>query len=256
MRTGVMVALGSAALFGISTPLAKMLVGSVSPLVLAGLLYAGSGLGLMLVLLGRRLFDAHASFARPQRADWLWLAAAIFFGGVAGPVALMYGLVASAASTASLLLNLEALFTALLAWFLFRENFDRRVMLGMLGCGRGRRAGVDTRRNESCLLWFAVDRHRMPLLGHRQQPDAQGGGRRRGDHCRLEGNRCWRGQSRSCLAIRSNAALAGVLGAAMTVGFLGYGVSLVLFVMRFATLEAREPERISRSLRSLAPRLR
>ena len=79
-----------------------MLVGSVAPLMLAGLLYAGSGSGLMLLLLGRRLFDAHASFARPQRADWLWLAAAIFFGGVAGPVALMYGLVTSAASTASL----------------------------------------------------------------------------------------------------------------------------------------------------------
>ena len=68
MRTGVTVALGSAALFRISTPLAKMLVGSVSPLMLAGLLYAGSGLGLMLVLLGRRLFiRTHRSHARNAR---------------------------------------------------------------------------------------------------------------------------------------------------------------------------------------------
>jgi drug/metabolite transporter (DMT)-like permease len=140
-----MVALGSAALFGLSTPLAKILVGTVSPLLLAGLLYAGSGLGLSLVLVGRRLWTPReSSISLPRRGEWLWLAGAIFFGGVAGPAALMYGLVSSAASTASLLLNLEAVFTALLAWFLFRENFDRRIMLGMFTIvGGGRATGVD-----------------------------------------------------------------------------------------------------------------
>ena len=134
-----MVALGSAALFGLSTPLAKILVGTVSPLLLAGLLYAGSGLGLSLVLVGRRLWTPReSSISLPRRGEWLWLAGAIFFGGVAGPAALMYGLVSSAASTASLLLNLEAVFTALLAWFLFRENFDRRIMLGMFTIVGGR----------------------------------------------------------------------------------------------------------------------
>ncbi len=232
MRTGVMVALGSAALFGISTPLAKMLVGSVSPLVLAGLLYAGSGLGLMLVLLGRRLFDAHASFARPQRADWLWLAAAIFFGGVAGPVALMYGLVTSAASTASLLLNLEALFTALLAWFLFRENFDRRVMLGMLALAAGGVLLVWTPGETShasfglllivtaCLCW-AIDNNLTRKVAA-------------GDAVIIAGLKgIVAGVVNLGLALLFGQTLpsAGVLGAAMTVGFLGYGVSLVLFVI-------------------------
>jgi len=127
-----MVALGSAALFGISTPLAKILTGTVSPLLLAGLLYAGSGLGLSLLLAARRWPTLReSSFSLPRGGDWIWLSGAIVLGGVVGPVALMYGLVTSAASTASLLLNLEAAFTALLAWFLFHENFDRRVIAGM-----------------------------------------------------------------------------------------------------------------------------
>ena len=138
MKKGVMVALGSAVLFGMSTPLAKTLVGSVPPLILAGLLYAGSGLGLALILTGRHLWRLRESFiSLPRRREWLWLVGAISLGGVAGPVALMYGLVTSAASTASLLLNLEAVLTALLAWFLFRENFDRRIMLGMFAIVAG-----------------------------------------------------------------------------------------------------------------------
>ena len=132
VQKGVVVALGSAALFGISTPLAKILTGTVSPLLLAGLLYAGSGLGLSLLLAARRWSTLReSSFSLPRGGDWIWLSGAIVLGGVVGPVALMYGLVTSAASTASLLLNLEAAFTALLAWFLFHENFDRRVIAGM-----------------------------------------------------------------------------------------------------------------------------
>ena len=90
------------------------------------------------MLAGRRLWRLReSSIALPARGEWLWLAAAIFFGGIAGPVALMYGLVTTAASTASLLLNLEAVLTALLAWFLFRENFDRRIALGMFAIVAG-----------------------------------------------------------------------------------------------------------------------
>lgn len=133
MNFGVSVALASAILFGMSTPFAKVLVGSVSPLFLAGLLYAGSGLGLLVVLMVRYLHaPAERRLVMPERAEWPWLMAAIFFGGVAGPVALMYGLVTTAATTASLLLNLEGVLTALLAWFVFRENFDRRILIGML----------------------------------------------------------------------------------------------------------------------------
>ena len=123
---GVMAALGAALLFGGGTPFAKGLLSSVSPWLLAGLLYLGSGLGLSLYRLLRR-----APAVRLAPGEWLWFAGAIIAGGVIGPVLLMFGLTGMPASGASLLLNAEAVFTALLAWFAFRESFDRRIALGM-----------------------------------------------------------------------------------------------------------------------------
>src|SRR6266571_4083474 len=92
-RAAVLYAVISAALFGISTPAAKVLVGAIHPAVLAGLLYCG--------------------------------------GGVVGPLLLMFGLARTDAAAASLLLTLEGAATALMAWFVFHENFDRRIALGM-----------------------------------------------------------------------------------------------------------------------------
>jgi len=129
-RRGVPFALGAAVLFGLSTPLAKGLLHALPPQMLAGLLYVGSGVGLGLYWLVHRNRGGRAE-APLRRSDLPWLAAAILAGGVAGPLFLMFGLVRTAASGASLLLNLEGVFTALLAWFAFRENFDRRVALGM-----------------------------------------------------------------------------------------------------------------------------
>lgn len=106
-----------------STPFAKLLLGAIDSWLLAALLYLGSGVGLGIVFLIRKLrgFDA-ASDQRLDRAGWLSLAGAIFSGGVVGPVLLMIGLNRTSASTASLLLNLEGGMTALLAWFLFKET--------------------------------------------------------------------------------------------------------------------------------------
>jgi drug/metabolite transporter (DMT)-like permease len=129
---GVLAALGAAALFGAGTPLAKLLLGSVDPWLLAGLLYLGSGAGLTLT----RLFRCAPS-VRPTAREWGWLAGAIVTGGIVGPVLLMFGLSAMPASGASLLLNAEGVFTALLAWFVFRENFDRRIALGMAAIAAG-----------------------------------------------------------------------------------------------------------------------
>ena len=132
MTRGVMYGLTAAALFGASTPFAKTILNDVHPIVLAGLLYAGSGLGLIAVHTVRVAFGQKATaIALPSHRDWGWLAVAIVVGGILGPVLLMFGLAATAASTTSLLLNLESAFTALLAWFLFRENFDRRIAAGM-----------------------------------------------------------------------------------------------------------------------------
>jgi len=126
-RRAIAYALISAALFGASTPLAKLLVGGIAPLALAGLLYLASGVGLGLWMLVRT-----KAVGRVARADWPWLTGAIAAGGIAGPALLMYGLQRTQASSASLLLNLEAVFTAALAWIAFRENVDRRVFVGML----------------------------------------------------------------------------------------------------------------------------
>jgi drug/metabolite transporter (DMT)-like permease len=125
-QTGVPAALGAALLFGAGTPLAKWLLDAVSPWLLAGLLYLGSGVGLTLY---RRLSGAPA--VRLPRNELSWFAGAILAGGIVGPVLLMIGLTGMPASGASLLLNAEGVFTALLAWFVFKENFDRRIALGM-----------------------------------------------------------------------------------------------------------------------------
>jgi len=124
---GVPAALAAALLFGAGTPLAKLLLGPVSPWMLAGILYLGSGLGLAVVRLGARRRTTGIA-----RNEWPWLAAAIALGGVAGPLLLMWGLARMPAAPASLLLNAEGVLTALVAWLAFRESFDRRIAFGML----------------------------------------------------------------------------------------------------------------------------
>lgn len=124
---GILAALGAAILFGTGIPLSKLLLNSINAWLLAGLLYLGSGVGLTLV----RLFS-RAPAVRLSWKETRWFASAVAAGGVIAPVLLMLGLISMPASGASLLLNAEGLFTALLAWFAFRENLDRRIVLGML----------------------------------------------------------------------------------------------------------------------------
>jgi drug/metabolite transporter (DMT)-like permease len=133
-RRAILYALASAALFGASTPVAKVLLGAIHPAVLAGLLYCGAGVGIaFLRRLAPAVLPASDALQVPlNQKDFAWLAGAIAAGGVAGPLLLMFGLARTEAATASLLLTLEGAATALLAWFVFRENFDRRIALGML----------------------------------------------------------------------------------------------------------------------------
>jgi drug/metabolite transporter (DMT)-like permease len=126
LGTGVSAALGAAFLFGSGTPVAKMLLASVGPWMLAGLFYLGSGVGLTLYRLA-----VGAPSRKLAQGEALWLGGAILAGGVLGPLLLMFGLSAMSASGASLLLNAEGVFTALLAWVVFKENVDFRIALGM-----------------------------------------------------------------------------------------------------------------------------
>lgn len=130
---GILAALGAALLFGANTPLAKILLADFSPWLLAGLFYLGSGLELATYRLAKRL----PVRIRLANGEWLWLIAAVVAGGGVAPVLLMSGLMHLPASSASLLLNAEGVFTALLAWFVFRENFDARIALGMVAIVAG-----------------------------------------------------------------------------------------------------------------------
>jgi drug/metabolite transporter (DMT)-like permease len=226
-QPGVLTALGAAFLFGGGTPLAKWLLSGLSPWLLAGLLYLGSGAGLGLY---RCVRSTPAGKLPP--GEWPWLAGAIFAGGVVGPVLLMFGLTGMAASGASLLLNTEGVFTALLAWFVFRENFDRRIALGMVailagtvvlswpGQARFSSAWPALAIVGACLAW-GIDNN---LTRRVSLSDAT-----------------WIAALKGLAAGGVNLTLAFLLGAkwpplpnvagALLVGWLAYGVSLALFVV-------------------------
>ena len=231
-RRAIAYALLSAALFGASTPVAKVLLGATSPWLLAGLLYLGSGFGLLVMRIATRA--APARLASNERG---WLAGAIVAGGVVAPVLLMYGLVRMPASGASLLLNAEGLFTALIAWFAFRENFDRRIAAGMLAIVAG--ATLLSWPGEAsfssawpalailaaCLAW-GLDNNltRRVSLSDATFIAMAKGLAAGGVNVALA---CMAGST-----LPPAAPLAGALG----IGFLGYGVSLTLFVLALRDL--------------------
>lgn len=124
-----LLALASAALFGASAPAIKPIAGGLNPFLIAGLLYLGSFLGL---IAARAIRGNAAAEARLRRSDLAPLAGAILAGGVVAPVLLVWGLSALAASAASLLLAAEAVLTVLLAALLFREPVAARIWIAAL----------------------------------------------------------------------------------------------------------------------------
>ncbi len=226
-NVGVRAALVSALLFGAGAPAAKLLLGNTGPWLLAGLLYLGSGVGLGLFRLARRTPRVH-----PIRADLPALAGAITAGGIIGPVLLLLGLSHLPASGASLLLNAEGVFTVLIAWFVFKENFDRRVAAGMIAIVAGAvvisvPAGIDFGSMwpslailGACLAW-GIDNNLTRTIA---LTDAT-----------------WLAATKGLVAGTVNLALAFAVGAtlpppaniaaALLVGFFAYGVSLVLYII-------------------------
>jgi drug/metabolite transporter (DMT)-like permease len=154
MKPGILLALVSAALFGVSTPLAKMMLGSVDPWLIAGLLYLGAGIGLAAVHLSRGVLRIPAVEAPLRRSDVPWLAGVIGAGGILGPLFLMFGLARTDASATSLLLNLEGLATMAIAWLVFHENVDRRLLVGALAILSG--AALLSWEGSAPLSWGAV----------------------------------------------------------------------------------------------------
>jgi drug/metabolite transporter (DMT)-like permease len=133
-----LLALGGAFLFGASTPAAKVLSAhELTPQLLAGLLYMGSGLGLAIINIFLLLTTRTSRAKLVTRAHLPSLAGVILCGGIIAPVMLMIGLRATSGGAASLLLNLEEVLTAALAWFAFKEHFDKRIFLGMVAIVAG-----------------------------------------------------------------------------------------------------------------------
>jgi Permeases of the drug/metabolite transporter (DMT) superfamily len=223
---GIPAALTAAVLFGAATPLAKLLLGPLDPWLLAGVLYLGSGIGLAIVRVASR-----APRTRLQRRDIPWLAAAIAFGGGIGPVLLMWGLAHADASSASLLLNAEGVLTALIAWFVFRENFDRRIALGMgfivVGAivlswpaeGRVEATLPSLAIVGACLAW-ALDNNFTRKVALADATTI----------AMLKGLAAGAVNVAICAAAGASFQSTGPLAAAALLGFFSYGVSLVLFV--------------------------
>lgn len=233
-------ALAAALLFGASTPLAKLLVGDMPPLLLAGLLYLGSGVGLAAVLLWRIARGSagdRAAMSVPAQ-ERPWLAGAIFFGGMLGPALLMAGLARTSGAAASLLLNVEGVMTAAIAWVVFRENADRHVVMGMIAIVAGgvllswEPAGAAFSSGAlliaaACLCW-GIDNNLTRKVSTNDATFIA----------------CCKG----LVAGLCNTAIALALGgggglpawsavcASMAVGFVGYGLSLTLFVVGLRTL--------------------
>ncbi|HVM82148.1 MAG TPA: EamA family transporter [Stellaceae bacterium] len=225
---GIILALVAAALFGASTPVAKVLLGSLDPWLLAGLLYLGSGLGLGAMRLLRRRGEE----ASLRRADLPWLAAVIAFGGVVGPILLMYGLRATEAASASFLLNLEGVFTVVIAWTLFRENVDWSVGIGaaailagaaLLSWQPGSASGIGWGALAiagACLCW-AIDNNLTRKLSAADPIEI----------AMTKGLAAGAIDVAIALSFGAEVSISPALPIGALVGFLGYGVSLVCFVL-------------------------
>jgi drug/metabolite transporter (DMT)-like permease len=237
IRAGIPLALLSSLLFGASTPFAKLLLGGVEPWLAAGLLYLGAGVGLGVLHLARRALRLPAAEAPLRRADLPWLGAVILAGGIGGPVLLMLGLARTDAASASLLLNLEGLATMAIAWLVFRENVDRRLLLGAFAILAGA-ALLSWRGSASleagalliaaaCVCW-GIDNNLTRKLSSADPVQI----------AMLKG--LVAGSVNLLLALAAGADLpaTGKLLAVGVVGFLGYGVSLALFVAALRHLGA------------------
>ncbi len=235
LHAGVLAALASALLFGVTTPIAKQLLAGTSPLLIAGLLYLGSGVGVSIL---RLVQDRGWSATGLVGRDWIWLALSTLVGGVIAPALLMTGLAHADAASASLLLNLEVVFTAALAWVVFNEPAGTRVVIGLGAIFAGGLILVWPARFSSpgdlsallaivaaCLCW-ALDNN---LTRKISASDAR-------VLAALKGLTA--GVTNTLFALSLGASLPPVSRGLqiLGIGFMGYGLSLVLFIVALRQL--------------------
>jgi len=233
-------ALAAAALFGASAPFAKLLLSQVQPIPLAALLYLGSGLGLTLIKVGSKALKAPSSGeATISGSDWLWVFGAVVSGGVFAPILLLFSLSSTPAATASLLLNFEAVATTMIAAVVFREAVGRRIGVSiacvtvasiLLTRSTGSQWGIAWGALgvlAACSLW-GIDNN---LTRHVSGKNAL-------DIVQVKG--LGAGSFSIILALMLGQTLPALPSAslALLLGFLGYGLSTVLFVTALRGLGA------------------
>jgi len=232
-------ALAAALLFGVSTPVSKLLLGVIDPVLFASFLYLGSGLGLLLVLLAGKKKGVPAREARLDRRDLPWLLGGIAAGGVIAPIMLLAGLRYVPAATASLLLNFEIVATALIASLVFREYLGRQAILAIpiiaaagvvLSWDPAGGNGLSLEAAGIVLAGFfwGIDNNLTRKIAGKD-PVAIATVKGLGAGC---------GSLALALFFHAGIPAPGVIAAALAVGFLTYGLSIVFFVHSLRELGA------------------
>jgi drug/metabolite transporter (DMT)-like permease len=237
---GPLLAIASAAFFGGATVAAKALLGGSTPFMLAGLLYLGAGLGLGPFLIMSSGRSGQSRSGRLARRDMPWLTGAVVTGGILAPLLLMWGLARIQASTASLLLNLEGVLTVVIAWAFFREYVGPRVLAGMAAVVAGATL-VSISPGETVSGGFAgIAAVTLACLGWATDNNLT----RRisaGDPVFIA---CTKGLVAGgvnvgiALSLGQQMPAVSTVGLALLVGFLGYGASLVLFILALRAMGA------------------
>ena len=225
--------IASAVLFGLGTPLSKLLIRDLSPLALAGLLYLGAALGLTLYAAGRKAFLKNKEDPAPplRKKDWPWLAGSILTGGIVGPVCLLFGLAQLSGYAASLLLNLEGIATALIAVLIFKESAGRRIWLALasMTCagvflswdpGRSRFAVTGTLLILAAMAGWGLDNNLMRNIADRNPVQIT----------RIKGLVAGIFSLGMALVLGSKVSSGIAVASSLVLGAFSYGISLVLYL--------------------------
>jgi drug/metabolite transporter (DMT)-like permease len=231
----------AAALFGASTPLAKLSIQGIQPLMLAGLLYLGSGVGLMIAIsfIGVSKFK-ELKLSELGRSEILYLLGAIVFGGMLAPVLLMIGLTRVAGAIASLLLNLEGALTALIACLVFHERYERRLVIGLIFIVSGGIVLASAGQNNfqgsltgilfiagACASW-AIDNNFTNQVKSIDAPILAA----------VKGLSSGIVNVTLALIVGQTFPTIGKTAVAAAIGFVGYGLSLVFFILSLRRIGA------------------
>ncbi len=237
VRRGIPLALGAGLLFGLSAPLSKLIVANMDPIALAGALYLGA---FVAVSVGRLSGVTRGLHSEPlRRLDAPYVLTMIAVGGVLAPVVLMFGVRAASGFTASLLLNLEGVTTALIAWMFFRERVSGAVwgavvlmtMTGVLltgGIAGGRSSLVGPLLIVGAAIGGGVDNNVSARLSHCDPLILVS----------IKGLTAGLFSLGFSWVTRGSLPAPGSFLAGIGVGCISYGVSLVLFILSLKAMGA------------------